>query len=135
MKAILSLDCQNSNTIHVDFDENMCIDTSIVPNFLEKIENIYNEHLTRVVVDPVIKSIECKVTHLLQVCSCVGALFTGWQYEYLKDKPNMLCLYSSETHHNLVFKSLKKSSCKFEFIFGILKDNERVQADALLAKF
>jgi len=114
------------NSLHVEFDESMCIDTTIMPDFLNHIENIYNNHLTTCINNIAMQSIESQVTSLLQTCNHIGALYTGSQYMLFKDKPGMVCLFSSDdTKHKglcenqFVFENtFKQQISKFQFVFG-----------------
>lgn len=114
MRAIVVRD---ENDLNIQFDECMCVDTSIVPDFSEYVLNIYKNHLCSCIDNMAIQSIECQITNLLQRCSSIGALYTGAQYMFLKDKPNMFCLYNYESR--FVFKNIfKRQISKFQFVFG-----------------
>jgi hypothetical protein len=105
------------DNLQIEFDESMCIDTSIVPDFSNQIVHIYNNHLTSCINNIAMQSIECQVTQLLQKCSSVGALHTGRAYMFFKDKPNMICFYANE--NKFVFKDVfKRKISRFQFVFG-----------------
>lgn len=108
------------DSLRIEFDESLCIDTTIVPDFEKHITDIYNNHLTSCINNVAMQSIESQVTRLLQTCNHIGALHTGRQYMFFKDKPNMLCFYANE--NQFIFKDVfKRQISRFQFVFWELQ--------------
>lgn len=102
--------------VEVSFDENMCLDLSLMPDFYKHVENIYNNHLSTCISKVTLKSIECQLTNLLYVCRERGALFLEKEHSYIRDSSTIVYLKKKP---DIKFDNyFTNQLSKFKFIFG-----------------